>query len=245
LLPNPGAIASVRKVELRVRVGAAAHAFDLVGRDPGVLELGADTGDEIDVRLGSSLAVDEARVELCRDLFADLERRDLDARPDRGEQLVGDGTGREQLLDRARRDVGDRPFPAAVRRSDHVGVAVTQQDRHAVGGQNPDDRAWIGAHAAGPQRVGLAARVDLVGGEHDIAVNLSHAHQALDFEPRGVGDPAKILGDGLALVAPTTPEVEGREPSSADTTDAGREAVEDRAGKMLGAQQHRCFNNKG
>src|SRR5690606_35135855 len=95
LLADAGAVSSVGKIEILVRVGACAHAFDLVGRDSGGLELGADAGDEIHVRPRVPRPRDEAIVEFCGDLLADLEGVELDARADRREQIPGIGPRRD------------------------------------------------------------------------------------------------------------------------------------------------------
>lgn len=142
-------VAPMTEKQILVGVRASLGCVDAQGTE--ALQHIERRGGQIDVRPLIRTAPDKPRIKTLGHLFADLEMRRRDARPNRRDKRH---TRSAKRFDRSFNNPRHQSAPARVNRSDRAAVTRRQQNRHAIGRNDP--RELLGA--AQHNRVGIARR---------------------------------------------------------------------------------------
>jgi hypothetical protein len=88
-------------------------------------------------------------------------------------------------------DAANGAAPAGVGRADDFGVAVGEEDRRAIGGEDGNGEIWRGGdEGVGARALTLPWRVDENGGG---GVNLMHAAEVIAIDAEGRGDAGAVF----------------------------------------------------
>ena len=129
-------------------------------------------------------------------------------------------------------DAGDQTRAAGVHGTDHSGVGVGQQHRHAVGGPAHQHHAGQRGHQA-RRRSAWARRRCLVNDVHVGTVHLVHQHQASNLRPPANASTTAEVLETAPGSSPLRGEVQGRERTATGSAVAVRERDLDRPARLL------------
>src|ERR1043166_6289732 len=147
--------ASIAEEARRIGVGAKAEVLDAL--DSSTFETGPDVTGQVEQRVARAARLrEEAFVvaigarEPFDEFTAHLVVRLPDHRPKRGTNAAALCAERLHRGDRRFEHAGERAFPSGMRRADHAGLRIGEEDRAAVRGGHADTQAG----GAGPPRAG-------------------------------------------------------------------------------------------
>jgi len=226
-------------------VGRAAEAEKAVGFGIGVevqfLDL-ADTGGDqpvndiafkVEMRLAGWAGDEEPCVlpvgveEPCTERLVHFVGRLSDAWPDRGMNAFAPRAEALHCLNRRVGHPRECAAPSGMGGADDDGFVIGEQDRRAVGGENPDQQVGT----VGDQAIGARPRVlrpGCVGDDHLGGMDLMDRRKLGFGEQRGNGE-AAIAGDRLAVVVAAEADVEAGAFADRDAAAAAEEAVRELA----------------
>ena len=166
------------------------------------------------------VGLDEALDEFGADFIAWL----ADQRTDRGDDAAALGAELFHRRDGRFQDAGQRALPAGMRRADHAGLRIDEQDRPAIGGGGADRKALD----AGDDGVGARARrrIPGLGPDHDIGrMDLVQGEKMRRRNAHVFRHPAAIFGDMGGIVARADAGIEARIDAAGDAALAREESV--------------------